>query len=76
MEKLAIGYQMATKWTDPPIMLMSIIPYGRPAALPLPRPALTLLSLYSHPRRSRKHPARTFVLRELCAIVFACVCGV
>jgi len=36
MEKLAIGYQMSTNWTDPPIMLMSIIPYGLPA--PRPRP--------------------------------------
>jgi len=28
MEKLFIGYHMSTRWTDPPIMLMSIIPYA------------------------------------------------
>ena len=36
MEKLAIGYQMSTNWTDPPIMLMSIIPYGLPDPTPHP----------------------------------------
>lgn len=28
MEKLKIGLEMSTRCTDPPIMLMGIIPYG------------------------------------------------
>ena len=28
MEKIMIGWQMSTRWTDPPLMLMGIIPYG------------------------------------------------
>ncbi len=28
MEKLMIGWQMSTRWTDPPLMLIGIIPYG------------------------------------------------
>lgn len=28
MEKLSVGWQMSTRWTDPPMMLMGIIPYA------------------------------------------------
>jgi hypothetical protein len=28
MEKLMIGWQMSTRWTDPTLMLIGIIPYG------------------------------------------------
>jgi len=26
MEKVAVGWSMATRWTDPPVLLMSILP--------------------------------------------------
>ncbi|KAJ1475321.1 hypothetical protein T484DRAFT_1828839, partial [Baffinella frigidus] len=28
MEKLSVGWQMSTRWTDPPMLLIGIIPYA------------------------------------------------
>jgi hypothetical protein len=65
MEKLKIGYEMSTRWSDPPMMLMGIIPYGLAPSASLSRAFPRDRWLARTRRACAKRASRMLFMRRL-----------
>ena len=69
MEKLKIGYEMSTRWSDPPMMLMGIIPYGLAPGVGFPRfpPRDPSLAPHEATMRQAREPHAGMPWSHMCA---------